>query len=178
MAWFVGLVCLIAGISDLWRQRIPNQLTYGGILAGLAANVAGSALPVDRQIAWGLVGWEASLQGFFLIGGLMLVCFVLFNIGGGDVKLLTLIATCLGWEKGLETVLWTFVLGAALGLAQLVWTVGAWSLLKKFTTWLLCSLRLVSWQPLTPEDRQLLQPSLYLAPVAGFAVLIVINQWL
>lgn len=178
MVWCVGLVCVIAGVLDLWRQRIPNRLTYSGIVAGLVANVAGSALPVEQQIAWGVVDWESSLQGLFLIGGLMLICFVLFNIGGGDVKLLTMIATCLGWERGLEVVLWTFVLGALIGLAQLVWKVGAWSLLKKMVVWLLSSLRLANWQPLTPEDRKLLQPSLYLAPVAGLAVLVVVNRWL
>lgn len=178
MAWFVGLLCLLAGIFDLRTHRIPNALTYLGLLVGLAANVAGSLLSEERQHTWGLVGWESSLQGLIFIGGLMLVCFVLFNIGGGDVKLLTMIATCLGWERGLEVVLWTFTIGAAVGLGQLVWRVGAWSLLKKIAIWLLASVRLVAWQPLTPQDRELLQPSLYLAPVTALAVFIVMNHWL
>ena len=47
MAWFVGLLCLLAGIFDLRTHRIPNALTYLGLLVGLAANVAGSLLSVS-----------------------------------------------------------------------------------------------------------------------------------
>ena len=55
----------------------------------------------------------------------MIVCFVVFpGIGGGDVKLMAMIGALLGWEKGLEALLWTFVLGACFSLIILVWRVG------------------------------------------------------
>ncbi len=46
----------------------------------------------------------------------MLVLFVFFRIGGGDVKLLAMLGAFLGLEQGIETLLWTFVLGGAVGL--------------------------------------------------------------
>src|SRR5438270_468124 len=76
-----------------------------------------------------LSGLEDSLKGFAVCGGLMLVCFVFFGIGGGDVKLIAMMGAFLGFYRGVEALLWTFVLGAAAGLAILIWRVGLWRLI-------------------------------------------------
>jgi prepilin peptidase CpaA len=72
------------------------------------------------------VSLEEGLKGFGACGLLMLICFVLFNIGGGDVKLVAMMGAFLGLERGLEAMLWTFVVGGAAGLAVLIWRVGMW----------------------------------------------------
>ncbi len=178
MVWCVVLVCAVAAVTDLAWRRVPNWLTYPGLLVGLVGNSASGLVPEAWRDGLDLIGWEASLQGLFVCGGIMLVCFVLFEIGGGDVKLLAMIGACLGWERGLEILLWTFVLGAMAGISILVWNVGALTLLRKLAIYLLASFRLVQWQPLTEADRALLRPSLFLAPMAGLAVLIVVWGWL
>ncbi len=95
-------------------------------------------------------GW-----GLLTCGGLMVVCFVLFpGIGGGDVKLMAMIGTLMGWEKGLEALLWTFVLGSCFSLIILVWRVGpvttVWRVVRLISTRLL---RLPWLRPLSDEER-------------------------
>jgi hypothetical protein len=84
-----------------------------------------------------------------------------------------MIGAFLGLEKGVEVVLWTFVLGGAAGLALLIWRVGLLRLVAGTVRHVLWSLRLVSWLPLSEAERKQLQPALFLAPSAVIAVVIV-----
>lgn len=154
---------LISAVTDLWRHKIYNWTTYPGIAAALLVHALGG----DR------VTFEEGLKGFGTCGLVMLTCFVLFNIGGGDVKLVAMMGAFLGLERGLEAMLWTFVVGGAAGLAALIWRVGFLNLLKKGARHLLWVVRLAHWLPLTEEERKQLQPPLYLAPSALVAAIIV-----
>jgi prepilin peptidase CpaA len=174
----LGLV-LVAAATDLARHKIYNWTTYPGILAAWAWNAAGTAL---LETGWaaaaplesaGWIGIGESLLGLLLCGFLMLACFVFFRIGGGDVKLMAMLGGFLGVQRGIETLLWTFVLGACLGLIALVWRVGPWQLVARVARHLLWTIRLGRLSPLTPEERAQLQPPLYLAPSAAVAVVIV-----
>lgn len=161
-ALLLGLM-LIAALTDLIQHKIYNWTTYPGMILGLAVNAWQSGWP----------GLEAGVKGFALCGFIMLVCFVLLEIGGGDVKLMAMLGAFLGMERGMEAMLWTFVIGAILGIAALIWRVGFLCLLKNAVKQLSWSLRLARWQPLTEEERKQLQPPLYLAPSAACAVVIV-----
>jgi prepilin peptidase CpaA len=103
----------------------------------------------------------------------MLVCFVMFRLGGGDVKLIAMIGAFLGLESGLTAMLLTFVLGGCAGLVLLVWRVGPVRLIARVFRQVLWSLRLGSWSPLSDEERAQLQPPLFLAPCALVATAIV-----
>jgi len=132
----LGLV-LVAAVTDVRRHKIYNWNTYPGMLAAVWLNALGDLVArwssVDR--AWltrlGWIGTWSSLFGLLLCGLLMVVCFALFKIGGGDVKLLAMVGALLGPESGLEALLWTFVVGAAGALIVLVWRVGPWGLLLR-----------------------------------------------
>ena len=81
---------------------------------------------VDKEWLRGL-GWislRESLLGLLICGFTMLVCFVMFRVGGGDVKLMAMLGAFLGPEQGITAMLWTFVLGACVGLIALIWRVG------------------------------------------------------
>lgn len=174
----LGLV-LTAAVTDLLWHKIYNWTTYSGILTALGLSAVGSLLPESAgvgpsRLEW--LGWmplAQSLGGFAACGLVMLVCFVLFKIGGGDVKLIAMLGAFLGPERGLEAMLWTFVLGACMGIAILIWRVGAVRLIARGVRQVLWTLRLGHWSPLTEEERAMLQPPLFLAPSALAAVVIV-----
>ncbi|MEE9603711.1 MAG: A24 family peptidase [Thermoguttaceae bacterium] len=153
----------VATATDLLRHRIYNWTTYPGILAALAITAAG----VDD------ITLSESLTGLVACGLVMLVCFVMFKIGGGDVKLIAMIGTFLGPEQGIIAMLWTFVLGGCVGLIVLIWRVGALRLIGRTCRQVLYTLRLGRWSPLSDEEKAVLQPPLFLAPCALAAVVIV-----
>ena len=72
----------------------------------------------------------------------------------------------MGMEKGLEALLWTFVLGAALSLVVLVWNVGPLATVSRVVRLIAGKLRLGWFMPLSDEERKALQPPIFLAPSA------------
>ena len=135
----------VATATDLARHKIYNWTTYPGILAALTLNAVGaivggpgdSSAALDKLVGW--IGLGESLTGFLVCGFVMLVCFVFFRVGGGDVKLMAMLGAFLGVQRGIESLLWTFVLGGAMGLIVLVWRVGLWTLLS----WSACAKQIV-----------------------------------
>jgi len=169
----------VAAATDLGRHKIYNWTTYPGMLAALALNGTGSALmrlELVEQSSLERLGWIGvmpSLIGLLVCGFVLLVCYVLLRVGGGDVKLMAMLGAFLGPEKGIEAMLWTFVLGGCVGVILLIWRVGPWPLLVRLTRWVLWKVRLGRWSPLSEEERAQLQPPLFLAPSALVAVVIV-----
>ena len=167
----------IATITDIRSRRIPNVIVYPGLAAALAINLAtiwfSEQRILDYQPVIGWVGWKDSLTGMAVCGLLMLVCFVFFGVGGGDVKLLTMVGAFLGLEQGLEALLWTFVLGGCLGLTLLIWRVGAWTLLDRARRQFLAVVRWGTSLGLSDEERKELKAELFLAPCALAAIVIV-----
>lgn len=161
--WILLGLLAVASATDVTRHKIYNWTTYPGIVVGLLWN----AFATDGM------GWQESVAGFLGCGTVMLFCFVLFNMGGGDVKLVAMMGAFLGLERGIEAMLWTFVLGAILGVAILIWQFGIGRMMRKSAQHLLLIVRTRTWVPLTPAERQPLQRWLYLAPAALFAVCII-----
>ena len=174
----VGLLA-VAAATDILRHRIYNWTTYPGILVALGLNALGDGLlaagTAERATLAGLgwIGFADSSYGLGICGVVLLVCFVFFKVGGGDVKLMAMLGAFLGPKQGIVAMLWTFVLGGCLGLIVLVWRMGPLRLLAAVFRHLLWRLRLGRFQPLTPEERALLQPPLFLAPSALVAAVIV-----
>jgi prepilin peptidase CpaA len=172
---------LVASVTDVLRRKIYNWNTYSGILAGLALSAAGStSAPVDGQAAARLEYWFGaplfwdSLWGLLVCGGLMVFCFAIFpGIGGGDVKLLAMIGSMLGGEKGIMALLWTFVLGSCFSMVVLVWRVGPVTTVGRVVRLIAGVLRLPWLMPLSSEERAALKPPIFLAPSALAAVVIV-----
>lgn len=171
---------LAASTTDLRRHMIYNWTVYPGILLAFVLNALGEGLGYwgvldagDLQKTWGFVGLGQSLAGFLLCGLIMVVCYVFFHVGGGDVKLIALVGAFLGPYQGLEALLWTFVLGAAAGLMTLVCRIGPGQLLLRVWRLVVSTLTFRRWAPLGDQERAELQTRLYLAPSALLAVVIV-----
>ena len=158
----LGLLA-VATTTDLLYRKIYNWTTYSGILAGFALSAAG----------FGCVEMRESLLGFLICGFLMLVCFVMLGIGGGDVKLLVMLGAFMGVEEGITAMLWTFVLGACMGLIMLIWRVGPVRAASSAVRLALLKLGVGHWGPMSEEERAELKLPLFLAPAALVAVVIV-----
>jgi len=165
----LGLV-LVAATTDLLRHKIYNWTTYPGIVAAMVLNAAGLGVNLAER---GRVDLWQGVVGFLACGFLMLVCYVLFKVGGGDVKLIAMLGAFLGPEGGIKAMLWTFVLGGCLGLIVLIWRMGPVRITTRAFRQITHTLRLRRWSPLTVEEREQLQPPLFLAPCALAAVVIV-----
>ncbi len=164
------VLMLSATITDIRWQKIYNSTTYSGMVAAFAlaglASISGEEVFSQIKIGDSLLGWLAC-------GLLMLVCFVMFRVGGGDVKLLAMMGAFLGVEAGLQALLWTFVLGAAMVVVILIWKVGVWTLLGRTWRQVMTRMQWGKWEPLSADESQQLKSPLYLAPAALAAVLIV-----
>lgn len=176
----IAFACLflfvaIAAVTDFRSRKIYNWTTYPGVLIALTINGVASALDRSEQThhILGNVGIEESLLGLAACGGLMLVCYVLFGIGGGDVKLMAMIGAFLGLERGLEALLWTFVLAGCLGIIALGWQVGPGSLIVRVFRQSLFMMRLGGWAELSTEERAYLNFPWFLAPTALAAICLV-----
>ena len=163
------LLVAVATATDVARHKIYNWNVYPGIIIGFAMNVIEPRNPDDSV-------WDClmiSLGGLLACGLIMLVCFVFFDVGGGDVKLVAMMGAFLGVQQGVEAMLWTFVLGSIMGAVIIVWQTGMLRLISKSFQHILLILRAKSWVPLTNEERQPLKRWLFLAPSALAAIAIV-----
>jgi len=175
---------LVAAYTDIRWRRIPNRVTYSGILLGLALSSVASGVGIDRESSesvlaarLGIASWSDSWIGCFACGGIMLAGYVFFPgaIGGGDLKLLAMMGAFLGLHAGLESLLWTMVLSGCLALVILIWQVGAWSLLG-FAVRSVGSL--LRWRRPSTENWPALKQDLFLSPSALAATLLVLaNGW-
>jgi len=98
--------------TDLDTQRLPNPLTYGGLVIGLVASV------------WLPPGIVNSLIGAALGAGLLLAVRWLWHVwrgvdamGLGDVKMLAMIGAFLGWRQVWVVLFLGSVSGAIVGIA-------------------------------------------------------------
>mgnify|MGYP002530094595 CR=1 FL=1 len=97
------LLLIVAAWTDYKHKKIRNWNTYPGICLGLIINSTGHGITLS-----GWAGLQDSLTGFLACGFIMLFSYVLFNVGGGDVKLLAMMGAFLGLEPGVLALLWTF----------------------------------------------------------------------
>lgn len=99
LPWFTYALLLLALAFDLRERRIPNWLTAGAALLGLATQL----------ILLGRAGLGSGLAGFLLGLVVLLPLFIIGKFGGGDLKLLAAIGALRGF-----TFLWKAALLAAL----------------------------------------------------------------
>ena len=162
------LLLIVATYTDAKWQMILNWNTYFGIGLGF----------VLRGWEGGSAGLEDAAKGFAVCGGLMLMCFVLFGLGGGDLKLMAMMGTFLGFERGVEALLWTLVLGGIFGGAMIVWQMGFVDIVVGVARQVIRVWQFKGWVPLGTEARKPLQQTLFLAPAGLMGTLVVTwDQW-
>jgi leader peptidase (prepilin peptidase)/N-methyltransferase len=110
---------LVITFIDLDFQIIPDRITLPGIPIGL---IAGSFLVPDPFMRYALLGFKSSIIGFFIGGGLFYAIAVLSRggMGGGDIKMMAMVGSLMGWKSVLLTTFLGSFTGAVLGVFLMI----------------------------------------------------------
>jgi prepilin peptidase CpaA len=101
------LVVLVAAVYDIRYRRIPNWLSLGGVLLGVALNAF---------LYQGWPGLRLSLQGLGMGFGVYFLLYMLRAMGAGDVKLMGAVGAIVGWRDWFGTFLITAIIGGMIAL--------------------------------------------------------------
>jgi leader peptidase (prepilin peptidase)/N-methyltransferase len=118
--WVLLAGLIVATFIDFEHYIIPNEITYGGILVGLALSAMYPPLMEQRTV---LLSLMKSFLGV-LTGGLTLLIVAIAGekifkkeaMGMGDVKFLAAIGAFLGWKATLFTLFISSLTGGIIGL--------------------------------------------------------------
>ena len=105
------LISVVAAVIDLRQHRIPNWLTYSGLLLGVAM----------RGVFLGWKGLLSALLGCLLAGGVMLVFYMVRAMGAGDVKIMAAIGAWIGPREAVNVLLATAICGGVLAIAYAIY---------------------------------------------------------
>ena len=111
---------LVLFFTDLDCRILPNEITVGGMVAGVVASML---LPP---------GLVSSLLGVLLGGGVLWATGAAYEkvrgvegMGMGDVKMLAMIGAVLGWPSMLLTLVWASLVGGLVGAVLLLFRADA-----------------------------------------------------
>lgn len=105
----ICIACLVVAVAvwfDFKERRIPNQLVFAGMIAGLVIAMASGGI---KGLAWSALGILAGIAILF-------VPFAVGGIGAGDVKLLGAIGAILGAKGALFSMLYGAVAGGLISV--------------------------------------------------------------
>ena len=105
MVLLIGLLG-VAVVSDLLHHRIPNML----VLLGLALGLAG------QTYSGGVGGLGDSLLGILICFALFLPMYAFGGMAAGDVKLMAMVGTFLGFHFALWAAMFSLIAGGVCGL--------------------------------------------------------------
>lgn len=111
---------IIATFVDFKIQEIPDQITLFGLIVGLALAIVFPSI-LGVQSRWhgflnSAIGAIAGGTSIYLMGFLGELVFKKEAMGGGDVKLLAMIGSFLGWKMTLLTFFIAPLFGSIIGI--------------------------------------------------------------
>lgn len=105
------LLITASGFCDLKERKIPNKITFTGILIGIVFNIFTG-------------GWSGMLQGILGLFAGLVIFFLPFAMGGmgaGDVKLMGAIGALMGWQFSVMTALYSAIVGGVMVVIHLLY---------------------------------------------------------
>jgi len=113
--WIACGIAMAAAVTDVWRFKVHNALTFPAAIAGIAYHALAP---------WG-DGWGYGLAGFAVGLGVFIVPYALGIFGAGDAKFVAAIGTWLGVEPLLGALVVGAVASGAYALVLLALRGGA-----------------------------------------------------
>jgi leader peptidase (prepilin peptidase) / N-methyltransferase len=111
-----GWALLALAVIDLDTQLLPDDITLPLLWAGLLINFSGAFAPLRTAV----IGAVAGYLSLWLIYWAFKLATGKEGMGHGDFKLLAAIGAWLGWQKLPLVILLSSVVGAAVGIALIV----------------------------------------------------------
>jgi len=111
---FTALLIVLFG-TDLQTQRLPNVLTYSGVIAGLVFSVFLPPYVVDS-----LIGAVVGAAVLLLVRAAWKLWKGVDAMGLGDVKMLAMVGAFLGWRQVPVVLFLASVAGAVIGVGLTV----------------------------------------------------------
>ena len=105
------IVLLAAAVFDVRYRRIPNWLTVGGVVLGIAMNTV---------IGPPLAGIGFALAGLGVAFGIYVLLYALHAMGAGDVKLMAAVGALVGWERWFGIFFVTALIGGVMAFILVV----------------------------------------------------------
>lgn len=109
MAFLIAVILLIAVISDVRQKKIPNMLTFSGMIIAIGYHGLGR----------GFEGIIFSLGGLFLGMALLIAFYFAGGMGAGDIKLMGAVGGFLGPKGVFMAFLFSAIAGGVYALAVL-----------------------------------------------------------
>jgi len=110
--YILFLLLLIALITDVKDEKLPNWLTMSGICFGL----------IYHLIVNGIDGFIFSVLGMLVAGGIFLVLYFFKALGAGDVKLFAAIGAIVGMQLVLYMMMYSILFAGLLAIIILLFT--------------------------------------------------------
>jgi prepilin peptidase CpaA len=107
---FLSSILVVAAITDLRTQKIPNLLTFSTMFLGL----------VYHSITNGWNGLLFSFEGLLLGIGVLIVPYLMGGMGAGDAKLMGAIGAMIGPKGVFIAFLYTAIVGGVYALILLL----------------------------------------------------------
>jgi prepilin peptidase CpaA len=106
----IGLIFAIwGGTTDVCSRRIPNWLTYSGLVTAM----------IFRSLFLGWAGVRSGFLGAVVAGAFFYIFFLLGGMGGGDVKLIAAVGAWAGQRHILVILITAAIAGGVLALAYM-----------------------------------------------------------
>ena len=103
-------IATVGAVQDIRGGRIPNWLTYGGLLVALAV----------RTFVSGWPGLKIGFIGMLAGGGIFYLLFLLGGMGGGDVKLMAAVGAWAGTAQTAGVLIAAAIAGGFLAVGYMV----------------------------------------------------------
>jgi prepilin peptidase CpaA len=105
------MIAAAACVTDLYRRRVPNVLTFAGAAAAI----------VYHLLASGVSGLPTAMAGCVAGVGVFLPFFLLRGMGAGDVKLLGALGAWVGVRDVLWIAAYTVICGGIMAVVVASW---------------------------------------------------------
>ena len=124
----ICLLCLLTAAAwmDIRTNKISNRLIGVGLFLGYIRNLIE-------------YGWHGSIYFLIQISLPVVIFYLLFlmrALGAGDIKLFSVISSCIGLHSLLKIIIFSFLLGAVLSCFVLIHNINLYSRLSYFSSYI------------------------------------------